>query len=222
MDNFGSSPLTELEAIQLIQLSPSGRIQITHILFVYPMKIKQKATRSLIWSFQTDPCGLQLFHLLSHTNGSGGATLLVDGFYVASILKELHPESYDLLSRIPIPAHAAGESTALYSPSPPSGYPVLGHDPVTGEITQVRWNNDDRSVMNRLQPDLVEKWCYMVLFILPFEWEINDFCLGMTLFEHGTSASLAQTPNFGHSFSLEPWFVRIFSSLIWRTQHHPH
>jgi trimethyllysine dioxygenase len=115
--------------------------------------------------FQTDPCGLQLFHLLSHTDGSGGTTLLVDGFYVASILKELHPESYDLLCRIPVPAHSAGEPADLYSPSPPSGYPVLGHDPITGEITQVRWNNDDRSVMNRLQPDLVEKWCSYGSFI---------------------------------------------------------
>ncbi|KAF8968040.1 hypothetical protein BDZ97DRAFT_1800604 [Flammula alnicola] len=109
-------------------------------------------------TYFTDPSGLQLFHLLSHTDGSGGATLLVDGFYVASILKELHPEAYDLLSQIPIPAHAAGEPTALYSPSPASGYPVLGHDTVTGELTQVRWNNDDRSVMNHLAPELVEKW----------------------------------------------------------------
>ena len=116
---------------------------------------------------------MQLFHLLSHKDGSGGATLLVDGFYVASILKELHPESYDLLSRIPVPAHSAGESTALYSPSPPSGYPVLGHDPLTGEITQVRWNNDDRSVMNHLQPDLVEKWCFIYgLFIFRFDYNI--------------------------------------------------
>jgi trimethyllysine dioxygenase len=109
-------------------------------------------------TYFTDPCGLQLFHLLSHMDGSGGATLLVDGFYVASILKELHPESYELLRRIPVPAHSAGETTALYSPSPSSGYPVLGHDPFTGEITQVRWNNSDRSVMNHLQPDLVDKW----------------------------------------------------------------
>ncbi|KAF9000634.1 hypothetical protein BDQ17DRAFT_1359265 [Cyathus striatus] len=90
-------------------------------------------------------CGLQLFHLLSHTDGSGGATLLVDGFYVASILNELNPEAYELLSKIPIPAHAAGELSALYRPSPPSGYPV-------------RWNNDDRSVMNHLDGDVVEKW----------------------------------------------------------------
>lgn len=107
---------------------------------------------------QTDPCGLQLFHLLSHTDGSGGATLLVDGFYVASILKELHPDVYALLSKISVPAHAAGEETALYRPSPPSGYPVLGTDRITGELSQVRWNNDDRSTMNHLDPYEVEEW----------------------------------------------------------------
>jgi trimethyllysine dioxygenase len=109
-------------------------------------------------TYFTDPCGLQLFHLLSHTGGSGGATLLVDGFYVASILKELHPEAYSLLSQIPIPAHAAGESSAIYRPSPASGYPVLRHDQVSGELVQVRWNNADRSVMNHLEPQQVEEW----------------------------------------------------------------
>jgi len=109
-------------------------------------------------TYYTDPCGLQLFHLLSHTDGTGGATLLVDGFYAASILKELHPEAYAILSQVPVPAHAAGEPSSLYSPSPRSGHPVLGHDTVSGELVQVRWNNDDRSVMNFLQPDLVEEW----------------------------------------------------------------
>ncbi|CAK5271049.1 unnamed protein product [Mycena citricolor] len=109
-------------------------------------------------TYLTDPSGLQLFHLLSHTEGTGGSTLLVDGFYVASILKELHPEAHQILSSTPIPAHAAGEANEFYQPSPPSGYPVLSHDSVTGELVQVRWNNDDRSVMNHLDPYLVEAW----------------------------------------------------------------
>ncbi|KIY43953.1 Trimethyllysine dioxygenase, partial [Fistulina hepatica ATCC 64428] len=109
-------------------------------------------------TYFTDPCGLQLFHLLSHEEGSGGATLLVDGFYVASLLKELHPKAYELLSTVPVPAHAAGETTSLYRPSPPSGYPVFSHDPVSGALTQVRWNNDDRSVMSHLAPNIVEDW----------------------------------------------------------------
>ncbi|KAF9463896.1 hypothetical protein BDZ94DRAFT_1358589 [Collybia nuda] len=109
-------------------------------------------------TYFTDPCGLQLFHLLSHTDGSGGASLLVDGFYAASIVKELHPTAYSLLSKTLVPAHAAGEPSALFRPNPSSGYPVLGHDPLTGELKQVRWNNDDRSVMSHLESDRVEEW----------------------------------------------------------------
>lgn len=106
---------------------------------------------------QTDPCGLQLFHLLSHTDGTGGATLLVDGFYVASILRELHPRMYDILSRVGVPAHAAGEPGSLYTPTPLRGYPVLRHQ---GEdLVQVRWNNDDRSVMDHLSATEMEEWC---------------------------------------------------------------
>ncbi len=112
---------------------------------------------------QTDPCGLQLFHLLSHTDGAGGQTLLVDGFYVASILKELHPSAYDILSRVAVPAHAAGEPGCLYTAT---SYPVLSHAGKNGELAQVRWNNDDRSTMSHLSANEVEEWCVCVLFDL--------------------------------------------------------
>jgi len=107
-------------------------------------------------TYYTDPCGLQVFHLLSHTDGFGGDTLLVDGFYAASILRECHLEAYELLSKIGVAAHAAGEATSLYSSC---GFPVLGHDPTTGVLTQVRWNNDDRSVMSHFDdPHVVDDW----------------------------------------------------------------
>jgi hypothetical protein len=89
---------------------------------------------------QTDPCGLQLFHLLEHTDGTGGATLLVDGFYIASILHDLHPDAYRLFSTVPIPAHAAGEARILYR----AAHTPLEHD-AAGNLRAVRWNNDDRS-----------------------------------------------------------------------------
>lgn len=73
-------------------------------------------------------------------------------------MKELHPKFHDLLSRVPIPAHAAGEPSALYTPSPPAMYPPLRYHPSTKELVQVRWNNDDRSVMSHLLPDEVEEW----------------------------------------------------------------
>ncbi|KAH9481695.1 Trimethyllysine dioxygenase [Psilocybe cubensis] len=106
-------------------------------------------------TYFTDPCGLQLFHLLSHTHGTGGATLLVDGFYAASLMRELHPSAYRLLSEVPVPAHAAGDAGSLYATG--EGYPVLTHTG-QGELVQVRWNNDDRSVMRGLSADVVEEW----------------------------------------------------------------
>jgi len=88
-------------------------------------------------------------------------------------MKELHPKAYYLLSRVRVPAHSAGEPGALYTPFPESGYPVLGHEGMEnaaagvgggeeggnrGELVQVRWNNDDRSVMKGLKADVVEEW----------------------------------------------------------------
>jgi hypothetical protein len=114
---------------------------------------------------QTDPCGIQLFHLLSHTHGTGGATLLVDGFRAAAHMRAAHPAAHALLARVPVPAHAAGEPHALYRPHPPAGFPVLAHD-ARGVLAQVRWNGDDRSVMRALEPALVEPWCVARAFCL--------------------------------------------------------
>ena len=88
---------------------------------------------------------MQLFHLLEHTGGTGGVSLLVDGFYVASILRDLYPDSYRLLSTIPVPFHAAGESGILYRAS----HTPLEHD-ATGNLRSVQWNNDDRSALRNV------------------------------------------------------------------------
>ncbi|KAG8864920.1 hypothetical protein FRB96_003507 [Tulasnella sp. 330] len=110
-------------------------------------------------TYYTDPAGLQLFHLLSHTDGEGGATLLVDGFYAASILKEINPAAFDLLSRVRIPAHAAGDDHSFYKPGPTSaGYPLITVDPKTGLLAQIRYNNDDRSVVSGLDGNQMEEW----------------------------------------------------------------
>jgi trimethyllysine dioxygenase len=98
-----------------------------------------------VFSIQTDPCGVQIFHLLEHTGGTGGASLLVDGFYVASILRDLYPDAYELLSTVPIPSHAAGESGILYR----AAHPPLKHD-AAGNLRAVRWNNDDRSALRNV------------------------------------------------------------------------
>ena len=103
-------------------------------------------------TYFTDPVGLQGFHLLSHTNGSGGKSLFVDGFQVAQSLLERHPWAFDILSKIRLQAHSAGDASILYKAFPPSGHPILNLDPQTRELYQIRFNNDDRSPLKTADP----------------------------------------------------------------------
>src|SRR5271156_3777829 len=94
-------------------------------------------------------------HLISHLTYSqhclkqsetGGDSLLVDGYKAAQILRDEHPDSYRILSRTVVPSHSAGDPNYFFQVR---SKPVLCHDLVgTGELVQVRWNNDDRSTMS--------------------------------------------------------------------------
>lgn len=98
-------------------------------------------------TYFSEPAGLQIFHLLEHTNGNGGQTILVDGFRAAKTLRDEDPVAYRILSNTRIPAHSSGNEGISIQPCSP--FPVLNHHPVNGELFQVRWNNDDRATMDR-------------------------------------------------------------------------
>ena len=108
-------------------------------------------------TYFTDPAGLQIFHMLSHPPpGTGGTSLLVDGFYAANLLRELSPSSYATLSRLRIPAHASGTPGTMLRPT--ISQPVFRHDE-NGELAQVRWNNEDRGVIGQgWSPEDVRAW----------------------------------------------------------------
>ncbi len=113
-------------------------------------------------TYFTDPAGLQMFHLLSHTEGQGGASLLVDGFNAARTLLKESPSAYDVLAKTPISWHASGNDGITITPS--KKMPVLSfQDSKEGEtprLLQVRWNNDDRGVVALRENEGVgaEKW----------------------------------------------------------------
>lgn len=106
-------------------------------------------------TYFTDPAGLQAFHLLSHTDGSGGESLLVDGFHAASILKKEDPIAYNTLSNFPISWHASGNEGITITPC--KRFPVFEHgDSVQGFVPammRIRWNNDDRGVVQLKEND---------------------------------------------------------------------
>ncbi|KAH9823382.1 hypothetical protein DFH28DRAFT_357644 [Melampsora americana] len=116
-------------------------------------------------TYFSDPAGLQLFHLLSPVEShSGGMSLLVDGFAVASRLKELHPWAYETLSQVPVDSHASGGEGVALRPLLPS--PVLTHHPRSGELVIIRWNPDDRRPLRTRNGAELKRWYCAVR-----EWE---------------------------------------------------
>jgi len=95
-------------------------------------------------TYFTEPAGLQAFHMLSHTGGEGGKSLLVDGFNAANDLFRLSPWSYRWLAGIGIHSHASGNEDVSIQPY--QAFPVLEHDQThKGHLFRVRWNNSDRA-----------------------------------------------------------------------------
>ena len=106
-------------------------------------------------TYLTDPAGLQIFHLVSHS-GKGGMTLLLDAFYAADLLSTLNPASYSLLSRLRVPFHSSGTQGTLLRPA--IDQPVLRHDD-QGHLIQVRWNNPDRGILGvHWRPEELRAW----------------------------------------------------------------
>lgn len=107
-------------------------------------------------TYFTDPARLQLFHLLSHTEGTGGESVLVDGFAAAWKLLKMYPEHYKTLANVRHPWHASGNEDVCIQPSFMT--PVFSIHPDRGQLYQIRWNNYDRAPKTDWSLDLQRQW----------------------------------------------------------------
>jgi len=94
-------------------------------------------------TYFTEPAGLQALHMLSHPDGSGGESSLVDGFNAAAQLCHEDRKAYTVLSQTGVYAHASGNEGISIQPAQP--VPVFNHNNNLGILEQVRWNNADRA-----------------------------------------------------------------------------
>jgi trimethyllysine dioxygenase len=116
-------------------------------------------------TYAFDAPGLQLFHCLNFS-GSGGESILVDGFRIADELRAADPEAYETLAAVEVTAQYIGEGAHLMATRP-----VFRHD--KGRLVQVTFNNYDRAPF-RL-PDAEMRAFYRAL--KAFEARANDACL---------------------------------------------
>lgn len=84
----------------------------------------------------TDCCRIQVFHCLKH-EGTGGRTLLVDGFYSAEKLRQRSPEHFELLAQVPI-SHEYIEDTEGHENHMKGIGPVLNTYPWNNELYLIR------------------------------------------------------------------------------------
>ncbi|XP_059942835.1 trimethyllysine dioxygenase, mitochondrial isoform X1 [Mesoplodon densirostris] len=103
-----------------------------------------------------EPCGIQVFHCLKH-EGTGGRTLLVDGFYAAEQVLQKAPEEFELLSKVPL-KHEYIENVGECHNHMIGVGPVLNIYPWNKELYMIRYNNYDRAVINTVPYDVVHHW----------------------------------------------------------------
>ncbi|XP_036696600.1 trimethyllysine dioxygenase, mitochondrial isoform X1 [Balaenoptera ricei] len=103
-----------------------------------------------------EPCGIQVFHCLKH-EGTGGRTLLVDGFYAAEQVLQKAPEEFELLSNVPL-KHEYIENVGECHNHMIGVGPVLNIYPWNKELYMIRYNNYDRAVINTVPYDVVHRW----------------------------------------------------------------
>ncbi|KXJ22692.1 Trimethyllysine dioxygenase, mitochondrial [Exaiptasia diaphana] len=81
------------------------------------------------------PAGLQAMHV-THHDGTGGLSLLVDGFKAAKDLYKEDPEAYEILTNTQLPFEYIGKEHVIHH-----FRPILEVDPIRKELIQLRYNN---------------------------------------------------------------------------------
>lgn len=101
-------------------------------------------------TYSHDGPGLQLFACVERT-GTGGDSVLVDGFAAAEVLRVDNPEAFELLTEVEVPAHYIEDGVELRARRPTIRLTA------NGTIEQVTFNNYDRSAF-LLPPEQLRRW----------------------------------------------------------------
>ncbi|XP_049499278.1 trimethyllysine dioxygenase, mitochondrial [Panthera uncia] len=153
---FHSSQLTYsvilvsgVELIRHFHTTPGAHDNFSKILICSLFSTEQK---TLIFSLFS----IQVFHCLKH-EGTGGRTLLVDGFYAADQVLQKAPEEFELLTKVPL-RHEYIENVGECHNHMIGVGPVLNTYPWNKELYLIRYNNYDRAVINTVPYDVVHRW----------------------------------------------------------------
>ncbi|XP_048746298.1 trimethyllysine dioxygenase, mitochondrial-like [Ostrea edulis] len=221
---FGFSIVTEVPADHKGTLAVSQRLTFIQPTLFGPswtftsnMAFGDTAYTTLGLKAHTDntyfmaPSGIQVFHVLEH-NGTGGETLLVDGFHVAETLRRNNPAEFECLAETVVPHEFYDKEHRVRSLGT-----VLTLHPTTKELLSIRYNPYDRSPLHTVPPNQIRRF-YKSYAALSEEIgkTDNEFWIklkpGMVLFVdnwrvmHGRSAFIGQRRVSGCYLPRDDWF----------------
>jgi len=103
-------------------------------------------------TYFTEAQGLLVFHCTQYS-GTGGESLLVDGFHAAKQLKLVNPEAYEYLSNTVFHSEyiEPGEHFKALGP-------ILRHDPINHQLEQIRFNMLDRAPLSSIPQTQTEQY----------------------------------------------------------------
>ncbi|GFS09299.1 trimethyllysine dioxygenase, mitochondrial [Elysia marginata] len=103
-------------------------------------------------TYLTSPAGIEVFHLLEH-DGTGGESLLVDGFNAVDTVRREDPKAYQTLRDTLVPFEYMATAADGKPPYLMKAYsPIFTEHPGTGELLTFRFNAYDRGVMDTVGP----------------------------------------------------------------------
>uniref|UniRef100_A0A1Q3G1R0 Trimethyllysine dioxygenase, mitochondrial n=1 Tax=Culex tarsalis TaxID=7177 RepID=A0A1Q3G1R0_CULTA len=140
-------------------------------------------------TYFSEAAAVQVLHCIQF-NGTGGETILIDGFKAAEQYKLKNPDAYERLTKVPLTSEYIEHGQYHVDTNP-----VLKTNILTGELEQIRINTYDRAIMKTI-PQL-----QMPQFYADYKGliaELND-------------------PTYAWQFSLRPGTVMLFNN--WRLLH---
>lgn len=96
--------------------------------------------------------------MLSHTEGSGGESLLVDGFRAAAELGRENTKYLETLSDTRVPTYAAGDADYHYMIPESRGNKIISLDAQGIEPVRIAYNNDDRGTIRSKNFTELDNW----------------------------------------------------------------
>lgn len=103
-------------------------------------------------TYFNDASGLQVLHCIQH-NGSGGETLLLDGFRAIEDLKAKNISAFERLATTSIPSEYIEEDKHHKYTAP-----IIQKNSVSGSLEQIRYNMNDRAPLKTLPHDQIMRF----------------------------------------------------------------